>query len=234
MSEKLKQMFGDGWYHLLKDYLGSVSFRNIGERLYRMSKDKVEITPRFPDTFRAFKECPLNAFHSVVLGMDPYPGRVPNTVHYVADGLAFSSRNSVTCPKSLQYIFHAIDEDIYGKAGYYPENFDLKRWANQGILLLNCALSLPMGEKAGAHIELWSDFITYVLQSINKERSGIGFILMGSYARNYKKLLTNDTFGIYECEHPSRANYTGKWDHNKVFLGLKGYQKMMNNIDIVW
>src|SRR6478609_7852053 len=152
---KLEEMFPNGWYPVLRDHLQSESFRDIGRSLRGIYKSGKELTPRFPDTFRAFKECPFRNLHTIILGMDPYPGKVSNE-QCVADGIAFSSRDSVTCPKSLNYILEAIDRDVYKGEGYkLTDSFDLKRWSNQGILLLNCALTLPLKEKAGAHIGLW-------------------------------------------------------------------------------
>ena len=232
---KLREMFGEGWYNALGEYLQSPNFRTeIGSGLLTLSKKGVEITPKFTDTFRAFKECPWEKIHTVILGMDPYPGKIDKTT-YVADGLAFSSRDSKTCPKSLQFIFNAVNKDIYDNAGYYPENFDLKRWANQGILLLNCALSLPIKEKSGTHIELWRLFITKVLSLINSEKKNIGFILMGQHAKIYSRLLNNSTFAVYSCNHPSSANYNGgKWNHEGVFKALDAYHRTINNIKIDW
>jgi uracil-DNA glycosylase len=201
-----------------------------------MAKSGTRITPRFPDTFRAFKECKWDDLHTVILGQDPYPGIIDNTTP-VADGLAFSSRYSKTCPKSLAQVVRAIDIDIYNSTGYdIGDDFDLSRWANQGILLLNTALSLPLGHKSGAHVNLWHPFITYVLKTINERKDSVAFILMGRYAKAYKPLLKNETFAIYSCEHPSASVYRtgGKWDHEGVFKAVDSFHKSINNLSISW
>lgn len=231
---KLKEMFGNGWYEALSEYLHSPDFRNVGQTLLKLSKSNIEITPKFKDTFRAFKECPWENLNTVILGMDPYPGKI-DTNTYIADGIAFSSRDSKTCPKSLQYIFGAINRDIYGNAGYYTQDFNLTRWSEQGILLLNCALSLPIKGSSGEHLELWRLFTTKVLSIINERKSNIGFILMGAHAKVYKKLLTNNSFAVYTCNHPSSANYNGgKWSDESVFKALDGYHRSINDIKINW
>lgn len=227
-------MFEPGWYKQLEDQLHSEGFRDIARYLMKIHKAGVETAPSFNDTFQAFKECSWSNLNTVILGMDPYPGKL-KTNEYVADGLAFSSRYSTTCPKSLSYIFNAVDEDINNKSGYYPKNYDLARWSEQGILLLNCALSFPLKEKAGAHIELWRPFIEVVLKAINERKDSVAFILMGNYAKAYRRLLTNETFAIYTCEHPSAANYHGgKWRHENVFSAVDGFHKFKNNIKIKW
>lgn len=227
-------MFPNGWYNQLQDHLHSESFRGIARETIRLQKQGVELTPKIKDTFRAFVECPYDRLHTIILGMDPYPGKVDKN-NYVADGIAFSSRYSKTCPKSLNYLLEVIDRDIYDGKGYHlTQNFDLTRWANQGILLLNCALSLPIKEKSGFHIPLWHPFITYVLQTISR-KDNIGVILMGGKAKEYQYLLKNPSWAIYTCEHPSAANYHGgNWRDEGVFKALVAYHKAINNIKINW
>lgn len=153
----------------------------------------------------------------------------------VADGIAFSSKNSETCPKSLNYILEAIDQDIYNLEGFeLGKSYDLTKWANQGILLVNCGLTTTIG-KAGAHIQLWSPFINYLFNLLNLKKDNLGVILMGSHARKNKNLFTNETFKVFECEHPASAAYRGgKWNHNHVFKELTEFQKTKNNIEIKW
>lgn len=234
---KLKEMFEDGWYKVLESHLQSQAFREIGFRLKEMSKNKVEITPRFEDTFRAFKECSWENLHTVLIGQDPYPGVIDRQKRiYVADGLAFSSRYSEKIPKSLAHIYTAVDQDIYnGESLDITDTFDLVKWANQGILLLNAALSFPVGQKSGAHVNLWQPFISYVLKTINGRKDSIAFGLFGSYAKAYKPFLNNDTFGVYTCEHPAAADYRmSTWKHEGIFKAIDGFQKSMNNINIKW
>jgi uracil-DNA glycosylase len=233
---KLQEMFEPGWYKVLEDHLQSPAFRGIGGTLLNLSKRRVEITPRFTDTFRAFRECTWDNLNTVLIGQDPYPGKIDKTT-YVADGLAFSSRASAKIPKSLSHIFTAIDRDIYGGEAYHLGNtFDLTRWAKQGILLLNTALSLPIGSRGGAHIQLWSPFITYVLKSINERKDSVAVGLFGSYAKAYKKLFTNDTFAIYDCEHPAAVEYRAikKWDDEDIFKRIDAFHRSINNININW
>lgn len=111
----------------------------------------------------------------------------------------------------------------------------MTRWANQGILLLNCALTLPMKSQAGSHIKLWEPFIKEVLLQINKQKDSIVFGMMGAEARKYAGLLSNETFALYTCDHPSRANYMGgKWKHENIFKSISGFHKFKNNIEIKW
>lgn len=234
---RLREMFEEGWYRELESHLQSTSFREIGYKLHKLAKTRVEITPKFSDTFRAFKECPWSKLHTVLLGQDPYPAKVDDAT-YVADGLAFSSRYSKECPVSLNYLFESIDRDIYKGQGYHlAKDFDLSRWANQGILLINTALSYPIGSKSGAHANLWHPFITTVLKAINDRKDGVAFGLFGNYAKAYKPLLTNQTCAVYTCEHPAATAYRGKgskWEDKRIFKSIDAYHKTFNNIKIDW
>ncbi len=235
MSEKLEKTFGKGWYEQLSPFLHSKAFIEIGRSLIYESQQLKDITPPFSLTFRAFSECRWDQLHTVILGLDPYPGKLKE--NYIADGIAFSSRLSQKAPKSLNQIFMAIEDDFnesnYGS--YKVENFDLTRWANQGILLINCALSYPLGAKSGAHIKIWEPFIDEVITHINDKKDGISFILMGADARKYAPYIDNPSFQVVECEHPSAASYHGgKWKHEKVFSRVMHFQKFRNNITINW
>ena len=232
---KLEEMFRNGWYPILKEHLHSESFRNLGKELKTYSNNRVEITPKFQDTFRAFQECPYSILNTIIIGTDPYPNKVSNGV-YVADGLAFSSRDSKTCPRVLDYILNAIDETIYNGEGYnLTKSYDLKKWANQGVLLLNSALTLPLNRRTGEHLKIWNPFITYVLRELNLRKDNLGVILIGETAKSFKPLITNLTWGTYECEHPETVSYYGKkWNHENVFKNLNSYHKFLNNLEINW
>lgn len=68
--KRLKEIFGEQWFEFLKEFLVSQEFRNIGMTLKKYQEAGFKLTPNFADMFRAFKECPLDKMHSIVLGMD--------------------------------------------------------------------------------------------------------------------------------------------------------------------
>jgi uracil-DNA glycosylase len=218
------------WETILSPFLFSEEFRKIEVGL---KKDYKYLTPDPNNIFRAFKETDPLTMHTLILGQDPYPGMTQQQLP-VADGLAFSSQNSPTCPKALETILRAIDESVYMNWGYHlTDSYDLSRWANNGILLLNCALTTRLGS-SGTHFALWEPFTVYVMEQINKRFDNLGIILMGSEARRYKQLLTNPTYYIQEISHPSSASYRGeKWDHKNCFKNLQDYH-IKNKINLIW
>lgn len=241
-ENKFAKYFGEGWASLLMPFLTSQQFAFIGNSLREQAKNGLEIAPHLPDIFRAFKECPLEKLHTVILGMDAYPLKTPRGT-YMADGLAFSSNTSVTLPKSLGCILEAIDVDVY-EGLYVPTTtmdynlkqpvWDLKHWANQGILLINCGLTTVINNP-GTHILLWNPFIKWLLKTLNDNRDSLGVVLIGSHARCHRGLLNNPSYGVYECEHPAGAIHKKRaWKHEHVFKKLTDFQQKRNNIKIKW
>lgn len=241
-KNKYEMHFGKEWAQFLDPFLSSIEYARIGVELTRQMKEGIEITPGFGNIFRAFKECPWDKVHSVILGQDVYPGRNKDKT-LIADGIAFSAKENATPPKSLNGILEAIDQQVFD--GEYTlttvmnydrmePTWDLKRWSNQGILLINCALTTVVSQP-GAHLTLWQPFTKYVLEMLNERKDSLGIVLMGSHARAYKSLFKNETHCILECEHPAAALYKKrKWDSNNVFCDLTDFQSRVNNIRINW
>ena len=162
-------------------------------------------TPKFKDVFNGFYECPYDNLKVVIVGQDPYPQLG------VADGIAFSCSVKGKAEKSLQYIL----KQTTGKTTYTPEECDLKRWANQGVLLINTAFTCEVN-KIGSHYGIWKSFTEHVFGNINRHNPDTIFILMGKKAEAWQTLLPNCK--ILKCSHPASAAYRGgEWDSNDVF-----------------
>lgn len=238
-----KKFFGDGWHQQLMPLFTSKEYKFIGTYLQDLEKQGVRVTPSLKHVFRAFAECPWHSLHTIILGMDPYPG-VNSDGTVIADGLAFSARDSEDAPKSLNSIYEAIDTSVFG--GYYTPRgswnherdciaHGLMHWARNGVLLLNCALTTEVGNSK-KHMNLWRPFVEYVIHDTCRRRDNLGVVLMGADARDFKKYVQkNDTHQIFECEHPAAASYKNRsWVHNDVFHNLTEFQQRVNNIKIDW
>jgi uracil-DNA glycosylase len=215
--ESLKRKFEEGWWCKLSPFLLSSHMRTIGGTLTREITQGATITPTLDDTFRAFKECPYNNLKVVILGLDPYPA------HGVADGLAFSAKNHpLDIPSSLKFMIDAIEKDVYnGFAIGFNENWmdsDLTRWANQGVLLLNQALTTHVG-KIGTHLELWQPFIRYVFHVLRENNTGLIYILLGAKAKMWSAAIDAERNYVLTATHPNVCFHQGlkEWDCNKVF-----------------
>lgn len=205
----IERLQPSGWAQKLRGFVQSSDFDKILDTLYKMREDGKRFTPPLKQVFRAFEECPHDKLKVIMIGQDPYP-------HFgVADGLAFSCSNTKKPQPSLKNIFEAVEHTVYEDFPSYQDP-DLKRWANQGVLLLNSALTCEV-DKVGSHYAIWQDFIAYILDIINFTDSGLIFVLMGKQAQELEGLIGNHHY-VFKVSHPASASYTKtQWDCGNVF-----------------
>lgn len=168
------------------------------------------VYPKGKDLFHAFNSCPFDQVRVVILGQDPYhePGQ--------AHGLCFSVPDGCKRPPSLQNIFKEIQSDL----GYTPHTSgDLTRWATQGILLINATLTVR-AHQAGSHQNKgWETFTDAVVQRLAEQRTGLVFLLWGSYAQKKGNVIDTHKHLVLRSAHPSPlAAYRG-------FFGCKHFSK---------
>ena len=219
LIERLKP---SGWANKLKGFVQSSDFDKILDTLYKLREDGKRFTPPLKQVFRAFEECPIDKLKVIIIGQDPYP------YFGVADGLAFSCSNTGKPQPSLKNIFEAIDNTIHDGMNDTIHNPDLTRWANQGVLLLNSALTCQV-DKVGSHYSIWQEFIAYTMDILNFTDSGLIFVLMGKQAQELEGLI-GEHHHVLKVSHPASAAYTKTvWDCqdvfneiNKIINGLNG------------
>ena len=144
--------------------------------------------------FNAFDQCPFDQVKVVIIGQDPYhePGQ--------AQGLCFSVPNGVQIPPSLINIYKEIEDDLGVKC---PPSGDLTRWAQQGVLLLNATLTVRE-HQAGSHQRRgWEQFTDAVIATLSRERTGLVFLLWGSYAQSKRVLIDTSRHLVLQSPHPS-------------------------------
>jgi uracil-DNA glycosylase len=112
-------------------------------------------------------------------------------------------------------MFEAIEETVYQGFPTYQDP-DLTRWANQGVLLLNTALTCQI-DKIGSHYHIWNEFVMYVFDMLNFTNSGLIFVLLGAKAQELESIIGPNHY-ILKASHPASAAYTKTtWDCNNVF-----------------
>lgn len=122
----------------------------------RLDAEETPLLPPRSQWFTALELTPPEAVRVVILGQDPYP--TPGH----ANGLAFSVTPQTPLPRSLRNIYTEMTDDL----GAAPDHGDLSFWAEQGVLLLNTALTVPTGQ-AGAHGRIgWAPLISEVLDRV--------------------------------------------------------------------
>jgi len=236
MIEKLKSCFEEGWWQKLSPFFVNGGFDNIARTLNAQKNTGLEVTPGFDKVFRAFKECPYDKLKVVMMGQDPYYQKG------VADGLAFSAKNHVfDPPASFKLMSNAIEREVYdGFAIGYNEEYayaDLTRWANQGVLLINCALTTIVG-KTQQHMDLWAPFMRHLFNTLRNDNTGIIYILLGKDAKQWKVLINPVRNHLFTVTHPASVAYTGRnvWDSEGVFLNTNKLLEQMNGPEakILW
>jgi uracil-DNA glycosylase len=208
-AKLIERLRPSGWAAKLKSFVYSSDFDKILETLYNEREAGKRFTPPLKQVFRAFEECPVDQLKVVMIGQDPYP-------HLgVADGIAFSCGNTGKPQPSLQQIFNAIEETVHQGYPTY-QNPDLTRWAKQGVLMLNKALTCQV-DKVGSHYDIWHDFLMYVIDMLSLTNSGLIFCLLGKQAQELEGSISQSHY-ILKASHPASAAYSKtNWDCNDLF-----------------
>ena len=144
--------------------------------------------PLKKDIFNAFKYFEVDDTKVVIIGQDCYINSITlnDTEIPQANGLSFSVNKYHKIPPSLKNIFKEMNESI--EKFNYPENGDLTYLAEQGVLLLNCALTVEKG-KSNSHAKFWKDITDNLIQNISDKCNNIVFILWGNFAKSKKKFI---------------------------------------------
>lgn len=192
----------ESWAKIIDAYKAeSEEYKNIILAVQAdMKKSKVYPSP--DKIFRAFSNLEYDEVNVLLLGQDPYPNGEAN-------GLAFATDGSIT--PSLRMIFTELEA---------PTNPSLMHWEDQGVLLLNSALTVKK-KQPGSHRDLWKPFIKHIISELKKKDVPIVFGCLGSVA---DKLVGNT--GIHRkvsAPHPAADTYSGE----RKFRG-SGFFKNIN------
>ena len=200
---------GNDWDEVLSDLFASENYRNIREFL-KKEYSTYTVYPSMYDIFNAFRFTPYGKVKAVLLGQDPYhePGQ--------AHGLCFSVKKGIPAPPSLVNIFKEMKSDLGIDP---PEDGDLTKWAERGVLLLNTTLTVRRGQ-ANSHRNCgWTAFTDGVIQKLSARETPMVFLLWGGNARAKKPLIDGKKHLVLECAHPSPLScYNG-------FFGCRHFSK---------
>lgn len=183
------------------------------KELYQFVRQEYESTTIYPpadDIFNAFHFTPLSKVKVLLLGQDPYHGERQ------AHGLSFSVLPKQDIPPSLQNIYQELHDDL---GCTIPEHGYLKKWADQGVLLLNTVLTVRAHQPNSHQGKGWERFTDAVIQAVNAQDRPIVYFLWGKPAQTKKKMLTNPKHLILTAPHPSPLSaYRG-------FFGCKHFSQ---------
>tara|TARA_B100001057_G_scaffold361892_1_gene364372 strand:- start:179 stop:868 length:690 start_codon:yes stop_codon:yes gene_type:complete len=185
------------WQTLLADQFEQPYMQQLRAFLVAEKRAGHQVFPAGRDMFAALNLVPVERTKVVVIGQDPYHG--PGQAH----GLSFSVPRGVSLPPSLRNIFTEIESDLGAASLAARGSGDLSRWAEQGVLLLNAVLSVR-ARAAGSHQGRgWERFTDVLVQRLASERSGLVFLLWGSYAQKKASVVDANRHRLLRAPHPS-------------------------------
>lgn len=198
------------WKEALAEEFKKPYFSEIAGFLKKEKQEGKTVYPAGQLIFNAFNTTPFDEVKVVILGQDPYhnPGQ--------AHGLAFSVPENVAPPPSLINIFKEIQEDL---GLQMVRTGTLVKWAKQGVLLLNAALTveahMPMSHsKIG-----WHHFTDDVIRIISERKDHVVFMLWGGFAKGKAPLIDKNKHLVLTAAHPSPLSA-----HNG-FFGCQHFSK---------
>lgn len=229
--EKFKDQFHESWHLKMRPFIESEACDKIYAFLKSESKRGKKIAPMSASVFRCFKETSLDNLKVVMMGLCPY--HTMKQGMYVADGLLMGCSITNELQPSLNQFYNAVEKEISNGLNLnYQKLPDVKYLAEQGVLMLNAALTTEIN-KPGSHLVLWQPFIKYLLEEVlNTE--GVPYIFLGKEAAKYKSLLPPFTWS-FTPSHPASAAYKNtEWDSEGVFSKVNEILKQNNNFKIEW
>ena len=187
----MKKLIGNDWDEILDPVFESKQY----QELHNFLKTEYATKKIFPDMYHIFTAFKLTSFADtkvVILGQDPYhnPGQ--------ATGMSFSVNPGIALPPYLQNIY----KELYDEVGAVPVKHGyLKKWADQGVLLLNAVLTVPYGHANGHQGKGW-ELVTDAAIKALSARGKVVFILWGRFAQNKIPLIDTSKNTIIKSPHP--------------------------------
>ena len=198
------------WKEALQDEFGKSYFARIVDFLKIERRAGKVIYPPGPFIFNAFNTTPFDNVKVVILGQDPYHG--PGQAH----GLSFSVQKNVPPPPSQVNIF----KEICSATGITtPSHGNLEKWAKQGVLLLNAALTVEANNPMSHSKIGWHEFTNDVIKTISDKKDHVVFMLWGAFAKSKQELIDRNKHLVLTAAHPSPLSA-----HNG-FFGCRHFSK---------
>ena len=184
------------------------------KELYYFVRDEYSkhvVYPPSDEIFNALHLTPLSKVKVVILGQDPYHNENQ------AMGLSFSVKPDVSeLPPSLINIFRELHDDV---GCHMPNNGDLTKWADQGVLLLNTVLTVRAHQAFSHKGHGWEQFTDAIINAVNMQDRPVVFMLWGSPAQSKSFMLDNPGHLVLKAPHPSPLSaYRG-------FFGCRHFSK---------
>lgn len=221
----MSKRYHESWDSVFQPLFEQPTMRTLSQ-FVQQERQIASVFPPESLVFNAFRLTPLPEVKVVILGQDPY--------HNIgqAHGLSFSVPVGVAIPPSLKNIYAELVDDIPGFS--YPQSGDLTKWAQQGVLLLNATLTVRAHEAASHQKKGWEQFTDSVIKSISQQRTGVVFILWGSYAIKKSALIDQTKHLVLTSVHPSPLSVYRGFYGSKPFSQTNAYLAQQGKQPIDW
>ncbi len=204
------RIINNDWDIYLKPLFKADFYKRLTEFLELQTSKNITIFPAKDKIFKAFELSNFADTKVIILGQDPYHNEGQ------AHGLSFSVPDGVKIPPSLANIYKELELDLNIKPN---TNGNLKRWAEQGVLLLNSTLTVEKNSP-GSHAKTpWIDFTDLVIEQLSNNKQNLVFLLWGINAQQKAKLIDTNKHLILATSHPS------PFSAYKGFFGCKHFSK---------
>ncbi|MBA5728720.1 uracil-DNA glycosylase [Aerococcaceae bacterium INB8] len=198
------------WQPIMEEAANTESYQSLKRFLIDEYEEHIVYPPK-EDIWTAFEWTPYTDVKVVIIGQDPYHG--PNQAH----GLSFSVKESVKIPPSLRNIFKELENDL----NYPPVNHGyLKKWAKQGVLMLNTVLTVRAHTPNSHKNKGWEEVTNHAIEALNDLDHAVVFLLWGRHAQQKKDLINTNKHFVIESSHPS------PFSARHSFFGSKPFSKV--------
>ncbi len=199
----------EDWRAVMKEELDKPYYKELSKFVLSEYR-RTTVYPKKDDIYNAF-ETPLSEVKVLLLGQDPYHNE--NQAH----GMSFSVLPSQPeIPPSLQNIYQELHDDL---GCYIPNNGYLKKWAEQGVMLLNTVLTVRAHHANSHRGKGWEKFTDHVIEVLNEQDRPIVYFLWGKPAQSKAYMLNNPKHLVLTAPHPSPLSaYRG-------FFGCRHFSK---------
>lgn len=222
VSNRVKETILGTWLQPIRDWgIEPVLDRTL-DAVIQQYHTKTVFPPK-SRIFRAFIESPYKETRIVFTGQDPYHDGSAN-------GLCFANNPDTPLSPSLRAIKKEWEENNH------DGDFDptMLKWAHQGILMLNVALTVEQGSPK-SHFDLWHNWTSVFLKKLSMARPDMLYVMFGKKSQEFKEHIVHGH--VLKVVHPAAemhsngtANFYGSQFLNKINIQLK----KLEQTEILW
>jgi len=205
LDAQLRHQVDPAWHTILQCHtlLWQELLLELQEIYQAEAHTRTSIYPSMGQVFQAFSYVLPQQVRVIILGQDPYHGgeMIEGVWTPQAHGLAFSVQKGIRVPPSLKNMYQELKSS--GCIETIPTHGCLTSWAQQGVLLLNSALTVEQ-HRANSHAHIWQKWSQACTQALAATQPYI-WLLWGKYAQQHAEniMASGVEHVILQAPHPS-------------------------------